>query len=255
MEPDWSTINLQWARSHLPAYKLPPTYHLGDMGNMCYLDAPGYPSYFVRSVYTSYGNTPTRGPQQVIQLPDGSIRVVLSEKDYNTFATAETCRKSVEWRLRRLWKPLPIEHPRVKAWMMHVYRHFNGCFTTPLTRTIQVGFFTNEEIPSIVRALGLASELHPDMADYAVRAVFDPSVHDAFLLYWKELCTTVASLTYTPVVHIREFYVEFDPNVHEHDSEDTGSWWETFSYRPSPDECPGNHRYSCQICGIIVGKE
>jgi hypothetical protein len=49
---DYSTINKD-ALNRLPIVKLPPTYRLqAGMGNGCFLDPPGYPTYFTQSVYT-----------------------------------------------------------------------------------------------------------------------------------------------------------------------------------------------------------
>jgi hypothetical protein len=53
---DLTTINRSRLES-LPLAVLPPTYRLqAGCGNGCYLDPPGFPSYFTRHVYTPEEN-------------------------------------------------------------------------------------------------------------------------------------------------------------------------------------------------------
>src|SRR5437879_3457097 len=108
------TINrAEWEK--LPVHKLPPTYRYSDhLGAGCFLDPPGYPSYFVQSVYTSYGNTPRKGATMVL-----FGRVVQTE-GYK--------QESYERLLRRLWNPLPLEHPRTQAWLAASFKHNAHCY-------------------------------------------------------------------------------------------------------------------------------
>lgn len=113
---DFSTINLAVLESY-PVYKKPPTYHIsGHAGMGCAGDAPGFPSYFLRSVYTQHGNS-GRGNPVVIQHPNGTLYKVGSDKEPYTAAS-----------LKKLWKPLPLDHPRVQAWIAHTYWHFHDMY-------------------------------------------------------------------------------------------------------------------------------
>lgn len=104
-----STIN-QTQLDKLPTYNIPDTCHLGTPGMGCHMDPPGYPTYFLRPVYTKHGDSPRRGPD-----------VVLFGRVYSR---AEGC--VGDDNARRFWAPLPIEHPRVQAWAMSVATYFGG---------------------------------------------------------------------------------------------------------------------------------
>src|SRR5512139_2529311 len=95
LRPDYDTIDTV-RLTHLPQYKLPPTYQLNDgMGAGCAGDPPGYPPYFLRSVYTSHGNSPAKGPQHVITY-FGVHYVVESSKDWDGCKSWEEYRAKIE---------------------------------------------------------------------------------------------------------------------------------------------------------------
>ena len=124
--------------ARLPKYKLPPTYQLQrDPGNGCYGDPPGYPTYFTRSVYTQFGNTPPRSPQLMLL---GRV-VQAAHEDYETVVA----------RLERLYLPLPIEHPRTRAWIQATYKHLQHCYRDPTDPK------ENQDLP---RALLRTENLH-----------------------------------------------------------------------------------------------
>jgi hypothetical protein len=111
----WETINMK-ALKRLPLYKLPPTYQLQqDSGNACAGDPPGFPTYFTRGVYTQYGSSPRRGPRYVI-----AMHIV--DAGYGAERDAL---------MRRLWLPLPLEHPRTQAWIADRFKHLSRCFFDP----------------------------------------------------------------------------------------------------------------------------
>jgi hypothetical protein len=113
---DLSTIN-QTALQRLPVAKLAPTYHLQhDPGNGCFLNPPGYPTYFTRAVYDSRGDTPRHGPSMVLL-----DRVVTDEDNYPTDEAHQAL-------LRALWAPLPLEHKRTQAWILSLYQHLRHCY-------------------------------------------------------------------------------------------------------------------------------
>lgn len=110
---DYSTLNMARVKD-LPVYHKPPTYEISrHMGQGCAFDAPGYPRYFLQAVYTQYGNDPRGGPVSVIRSDDGM---------FNNATGAN---------MRRLWLPLPEDHPRVQTWLATVYKHFQHCYHDP----------------------------------------------------------------------------------------------------------------------------
>ena len=128
MKLDYSTFDLEVLRKR-PTYTLPPSYHLQEgCGNGCYLDPPGFPTYFTRSVYTRHGYSPQKGPEQVIA-HEGALYVT-QVADWRPGDTWETRSAEYDALMRRLWKPLAIDHPRVVAWVRGCYMHFAHCYET-----------------------------------------------------------------------------------------------------------------------------
>jgi len=125
---NWDTINIKVLEG-LPVYSLPPTYKLQrDSGNGCAGDPPGFPSYFTRSVYTSYGNAPTRGYSLVIVF--NSVCYDIESANWSG-ASYEEHRAKINALMRRLWSPLPLDHPRTQAWIADKYQHLNHCYLDP----------------------------------------------------------------------------------------------------------------------------
>ena len=126
---DLSTLNPA-TLSALPLLgQLPQGYHLQrDPGNGCFLDPPGYPTYFTRSVYTPLGNNPQRGPTLVIDSPDGPRVVFTAETEWLKGETHETATARRRALLRGLYAPLPFEHARVQAWVAAVHHHMQQCY-------------------------------------------------------------------------------------------------------------------------------
>lgn len=124
---DYSTIKLE--RLHgFGEYELPSSFSLNDtLGSACFLNPPGHPTYFLRSIYNRGGNNPSHGPQQVITDLDGNwkIPVYKSTKDYSW-------EKETAWHdrlMKSLWNPLPIDHLRSRAWINALYVYFHNCYS------------------------------------------------------------------------------------------------------------------------------
>jgi hypothetical protein len=266
---DWSTIDMH-RLNMLPSYTLPHSYHLQkDPGNGCFLDAPGYPTYFTRSVYTRWGNSPRKGPETVIQLPSGSLRVVESSADWERGKTWEGVRAIREKRLRRLWKPLPLEHVRVQAWITYVKGYFHDCYVDPRkpanTRDnaseLRIGFWENVgTLCSVARAAGI--EVSHEFETYAEDHFGDPNTNPSYERFdneWGELVVDVLVKTERATLYIQEFYPEYKyngttPELYGKDG--PGNWWETEAERPTPETCQprsiGKHPINgtwCQWCG------
>jgi hypothetical protein len=105
-----------------PAVTLPRTYHLGQPGAACAGDPPGFPSYFVRPVYTSHGNSPPRNskcPGYVLLDDTGTLRTVPAYSGDGS---------PLETWYRNIYRPLPVEHPRVQAWIVATMTHHARCY-------------------------------------------------------------------------------------------------------------------------------
>jgi len=113
---DYSTINLERLRT-LPLYQLPKGFKVSDhLGSGCFMDAPGFPSYFIQSVYTSRGDTPRNGPHKgVIADPD-------RHEEYRIIDTI-----SPRW----LWNKVSMESERFKIWERTCYSYFKNCYYNP----------------------------------------------------------------------------------------------------------------------------
>lgn len=147
----------------LPAFTLPPTYHLGRAGLGCAFDPPGYPTYYLRPVYTKRGDDPPRGPCTTLA---GRV-VATAEGDASVADDAPLGRL-----LAGLYRPLPMDDPRVSAWIAEVFRHLRGCYADPKNGSPRV--------PSLGDTLPLGWEVVSNLS--AVRLIrktypaFEPSL-------------------------------------------------------------------------------
>ena len=272
---DYSTLNLE-ALQKRPEYT--GKARISDsMGVGCHLDPPGYPSYFLQNLWAANGDYSSRGAYQVIVEPDGTPRTIFTQED-------DSYKKEVhEAKLRRLWSPLPIDHPRTDAWMRHIYGYFgrmyvdpsipNGTnvdkmvqYPVPSYELVKVGLFIPEKlIPSFIlaqdwmdaatKATVLAQEGH-------MQEVLETRLKEAvaaFTAKRKAICTPENSAA---VRYIQRFYPEHQPVVEWLNGPipdapaGRGNWWETEAQRPTPENCKprscGPHPVNkswCQWCG------
>lgn len=240
----WETINFKVLK-RLPVYILPPTYQLQpDMGNCCAGDPPGYPTYFTRSVYTKYGNTPHRGPQYVI-----AMHVV--DAGYGDERDAL---------MRRLWLPLPLEHPRTQAWIADKFKHLHSCYLNPaLSGREQWDGKVFYPVPK----WGLESFVDDPRLSEEWRTKEKAQVELKNSEIILASCKIASIDNHAAVVSIREYYPEFKPTTDQFDGkmEATGNWWETMAKRPTPETCPGQYSMAhptnglrCQMCGYKPNK-
>ena len=282
---DYSTIDLAELKK-LPACELPHTYHLQERpgGNGCFLDPPGFPSYFTRSVYTRHGNNPRKGPEEVISVSeqvvegaDGAFRVTRSDKDWRREDTWDTVQARYQGRLRRLYRPLPFEHPRVQAWVAHLFQYFNHCYTDDAGKVAppeygrpgllvyplpyyKLRHFTDDPRFSgewRAKEMAAVEQANADL-EWAARevAVFD---------------------NHRAVRHVREVYPDFGPDysctvepsvfgdrartwtamtlIASPPERTASNWWERDAERPTPETCrphgvlKEHNRPWCQFCG------
>jgi hypothetical protein len=128
---DFSTINTDLLMK-LPVFTLhamqQKRYHLQENpGNGCYLDAPGYPTYYTRNVYTRNDNDVNGGTTVIMYNGIGyDVSDIWTRGD-----TWDVVYARHDALMKSLWRPLPIDHVRVQLWIMAVYRHMQHCYHSP----------------------------------------------------------------------------------------------------------------------------
>lgn len=253
---DFSTLNLDTLHK-FHAWECSGRWSVGGPGSGCFLDPPGYPSYFLRSVYLN-GNTSHRtdAPEYVIADDAGVFRIV------------RRVRETAEWRdpfLRRLWVALPLDHVRVQMWIRDCYRHFkhcynddrgratdkndNGCLIFPVPYYKLRQFHDDHRFSDEWRTAEKAA-IEAHNADVIARAaeVAIPENHSATRL-------------------IQKFYPDHQPDLtliaNPPDRDGDGDWWQTECARPSIDSCQPRNGIGardhatqwCQWCGRNPGDE
>lgn len=83
-------------------------------GMGCAFDPPGYPSYHLSS-YDQRSHPYACIYYITYPYPDGQ-NYELGRNEYPNEI------------LKRLWKPYPLDNPRVRSWIMDVYRHWQHCW-------------------------------------------------------------------------------------------------------------------------------
>ncbi len=222
---DYSTINLEkWQK--LPEYHKPPTYEISySFGSACSGDPPGFPSYFVQHVYTQYGNGPRQGATMLLF---GRI-LERANREYDE-------RRA---HLRRLYVPLPYDHPRTRAWIAYEYQHGANCYFHPTEQeygrrkvVIRDLDFEHTEFTDDARFSDTWRE-----AERARLAAYNAEMDRL----WFEIALPQ---NYMPVVRVREWYPEH-PAVIEWPDAPSGNWYEIMAERPTPENCPGEARRHC----------
>lgn len=268
---DYSTINIEKLK-RLPECKLPPTYRLQhESGNGCFGDPPGYPSYFTRSVYTQYGNSPRRGVEEVISC-DGKLYTTRHSKDWNGCKDWDEVYAKYQKRLRSIWLPPPEDHPRVQAWEAAVYQHMSHCYVDverpeynrPGTLVFPVPDYKLKPILK-QEYVKVGGEDRPHWSDEYLEAE-----NHARRQFNADEINRAAAIAipenHKAVIAIREFYPEHKPILAWIDGTEqpprTGNWYETEAVRPKPEECKprswGKHPINgswCQWCGWEAPKD
>jgi hypothetical protein len=246
MEHDHITLNMRRIR-RLPLYRKPATYHLQqDPGNGCDGDPPGYPTYFTQSVFTQYGNKPPRGPQLVLL-----GHVVDDPRDWRTGDTWDTLQARKEALLRKLYSPLPIEHPRVQAWITKLYKHSHSCYTDdskPHGDNLVIFPVPDYELKTFKDDPRFSDEWR-----VKERAAIEQANRDIIAAARK----IAVYNNHRAVRAIQVFYPEFSAPVSDYENlPHPGNWWERHSRNFTPEECPGQYNMKhpvngtwCQVCG------
>jgi len=259
---DYSTLD-QEALARLPIHKKPSTYdYQRGPGNGCAGDAPGYPSYFTRSVYTQHGNSPGRGAQTVIIVPGMEPRIIEDAKWHDADKNWDAHYARYQRKLRRLWVSLPLDHIRVRMWIKSLYVHHHHCYVDdskgPQDRDRTIIW----PVPDYkLRQFKDDPRFSEDWRQKEIAAVLQENSET--VNHYREFVTDKNHLA---VRRIQKFYPDYkaEPDMID-DPKGEGrdpSWWERYSTQPTPEQCAGlggSHSHPignpCQTCGHAVEEE
>ena len=239
--PDYSTLSLEGLKPH----KLNSNHRFSDgMGSGCFMDPPGLPSYFIRDVYTARGDDTGF---TALQGPDGCVTMFVDGDDdwSRGWNGVHAVRQA---KLRKAWRPLPLDHIRVKLWIRKVYGYFKGMYLRPDGA---------EEVSKLLAHKFVPAFTEPEPSEDA-----SPEEMGA----WREAKAESDDWPvdrYRPVTYIQKFYPEFEHSRWWLDHPGyglgmgVGDWWERYSRPPKPEECPGHlgsrhptdRPCPCQFCG------
>lgn len=274
---NWDTINLV-ELGKLPRWECPPHLHISDHAGMgCSGDPPGYPTYFLRAVYTSKGNNPELGPNRVIVHPALGTRVVPDV--WRAASTWEQAYAENSRLMLSLWRRLPLEHRRTRGWLRQTFVHFRHCYHQPENQLV-LGRWAGPEwsdtllmwpggtfghtpfgtIKNVQFEVELARQFHKyDELALSAQAKFVADI-EAENAKVTKLCTEVATVDNMDAVSgVRRWYPEFTPEpwLLAEDLRHGGEWWTRRAHPPKPGNCPGFSLDSqhpanttwCQTCG------
>jgi len=255
---DWSTIKLEELRK-LPSVALKPTYRLSDdCGSGCAGDPPGFPTYFLRPIYTQQGNSPPRGYDLCIHHEGRSYGVQQVAWPEVSWEEHVVNQKAL---YRRLWAPLPLDHPRTQAWIAAAFLHLRACYLDPtLSGRARWDKLVIWPVPGWRLRKFLDDERFSDAWREKEKASVAQANEDIMAAARK-----VAVLdNHAAVVSTREYYPDFIPTdeLVAGKFQHPGNWWEVMAERPSPKDCPGQYGSEhpvngswCQLCGWHAEKE
>jgi len=264
---DYSTLNHDELMK-LPAANIPPSYRLDrSMGSGCFGDPPGYPTYFIQNVSTQAGNSPGR---------DGVTTAVIRGRAISSVGNYLDDRAPL---MDLLWKPLPLEHPRVQAWIRSRFSHHRTHYLHPSmigeygrdrasffwsekhgVPSHSLRTFTTDESATRVRKVDQwIIDSDPELAAKAQQLEEDrvKLIMDKIYAEARALATPD---NHCAVVYIRKHYPDYEPDLDLIDnppSSSDGNWWEVEAERPTPETCkpprwgglhPMNGKW-CQHCG------
>jgi hypothetical protein len=242
------TINRE-RLERLPVAKLAPTYRadrLSEAGCGCSGDPPGYPSYYLRNVWTQHGNHPRTGSSPTMLIFDRVVE--RANTPYNEDRKARL--------LRSLWAPLPIDHPRTRAWIHDQYRHLQHCYIDdryPVRHTDRTLIYP-------VPYYKLRSFSDDPRFSEEWRRKERAAVAQANLEIEEDARRVATPENHAAVRRIRQYYPDYqpEPNLIVTPPPTVETWWERLDERPTPENCPGDPHLRqehpvngswCQVCG------
>jgi len=270
---DWSTINTQELKK-LPRAKIVSGAHIDNsMGSGCAGDPPGFPSYFLRHVYNQEGNEPRAGSSCVIVHPEAGAFEIEGVKWPAHIKSWDEFSKERDALFMRLWNKLPIDHPRVVAWIRATFAHHKHCYQVPELRA-QGKNWSDAMLIWPGGTLGNTpwgklrnpkfeveyAQAHNDFDKWtdAHKAAFLKEIEQSNAHIKVRGDVTAIPDNHSGTIIVRRYYPEFNPTQEliAAKFERPGNWWEVMSARPSPENCPGQYDMVhpcngswCQMCG------
>lgn len=248
---DYSTLNERVIKTLTPYVKPESCTISSHMGSACAGDPPGYPSYFVRSVYTRFGNSPSKGTSAVIEY-NGKLYAL---PDYWAGSKSWDDYSAKRDRLyKRLYKALPEDHPRVVAWINATYAHLKHCYYDASAETQQ-----DQTLIFPVPYYKLRTprvDFTRWSVEYIMQYCKEIAVYNRMVIdHAMEVATRD---NHKAVRAVRESYPDHMPtNQLIYNPMRVGTWYKYESEQPTPETCKGNdflgkppcNKTWCQVCG------
>jgi hypothetical protein len=241
---DYSTLNLDYIKT----FQRYSDYGGPSSGCGCAGDAPGFPTYFLKQIGE-------RTTVTLIGTPELGERIV--PFSYNG---------PEQWHkiMRRMWVPLPYDHPRTRMWVFDTYKHHHNCYN---------GFGKEMVIYPVPRWRLISANAFDRYKDDAtksetVKTVERLRVRKEVARIEREQATLATPENHNAVKVIRKFYPDHQPVlpwIHKDYSKELPElWWETCAERPSEEDCAKTQRWHhqhpfgkthCQWCGRSYPKD
>lgn len=233
-----STINTG-VLDQYPLVELVSGYRVDKhQGSGCFMDPPGYPTYFLQHVYNAQGNSPAKGPELV--LFGRELR-----RAERPFVSWDASNAEHDAMMRSLYRPLPPDHPRVEAWLTRALGYFGrGILDKPGDRSVdKTRFVTPFEFK--LATLGKEALGVPFLEG-------DLMAKGLPIRSFSVACLVLDLYPDWPEDDLRRRLA----NGGAYGSGGPGDWWERHDEPFTPDTCPGlfgrQHPASgtwCQMCG------
>jgi len=248
------TINAKRLR-RLPIHNCPSSFkYQRGAGNGCSGDPPGYPTYFTKSVYTRHGNTPSKGTHIVL-----FGRTLQHSDDWKNCKDWDEVREKRDARIKALWVPLPLDHPRTIAWINATFSHHRHCYQDP---TIN-GSFSDKTLIFPVPSYKLKEFTDDVRFSDEWRTKEKASIEQANKEIIEHAERYATPENHSATIIIRRYYPEFQPTPELlTNPQRPGNWWERLDGIPKPEDCPGQYDMKhpvngtwCQMCGWKAKEE
>jgi hypothetical protein len=161
-------------------------------------------------------------------------------------------------RLRKLWQPLPLDHPRTQAWIAETYRHFKGGYVVP--GETEYGRPAIDFGPSAFsQRFGIKKFADDSRFSDEWRTAEKAAIEQYNAEVYARWQAVAVPENYKATLVVQGYYPEFQHKAEwvANPPEYTGSWWRDLPERPTPDNCPGDRSINqaheegkpCQCCG------
>ncbi len=209
----------------------------------------------------------------VINCPSCSMREVENADWPENCKTWDDYSKLREALFERLWRPLPLDHPRTVAWIQATFKHHRHCYQVPELRAQG----KNWSDAMLIWPGGCCGSTPFGRIERLEREIKYATEHKCYDKWTEEhkiefarnierentritaMCEEVAVPdNHDATILIRRHYPEFQPTPEliAADFPSPGNWWEVLAENPGPEKCPGQYNHAhpvngswCQMCG------